>query len=306
MAAESEDYIDIVVDYIRLHKIHILKKIMFKSEVIIDRKENAPLKRAITLHRNKLNKYKWSLIYEFQTDNTHNLIFVNKNDTAKQSQKATNKNLRINQSEMNQKLSLFMQITAVNDVDFIVEVILDEPQNKPKILFIKEIDHENNEFTFLKIEKGHNSGKVGIYIDEQHDENYHLALYDDKQSESPTPNSNQIHFIILKDKQQFPPANENYKPQCIDLSSVLNVKDDEHNKLNIYWTIPTRSFGNISYKIMMDDSKEEQIVDLLPLSIASNSIPMSFRVITITKVGDIIYESNPSQVIVVENMEIEM
>jgi len=102
-------------------------------------------------------------------------------------------------------------------------------------------------------------------------------------------------LLILKDNNKLPPKNTNYKPNCIDLSTVLKRKDEKNKRFNIYWTIPPLSFGEISYKIVNDWTKEEEVILSLPYSIPLSSSPITFKVITISNVEENVYESNPSE-----------
>eukprot|EP01084_Bolivina_argentea_P133147 234973_1 len=75
-------------------------------------------------------------------------------------------------------------------------------------------------------------------------------------------------------------------PECIDTStctvSKVNNPDDKNNVLNIYWSTPRLLFGQVVYKIIYDDQKEE-LVTSLPYSIPLKSTPVSFKVVTINE-----------------------
>ena len=67
----------------------------------------------------------------------------------------------------------------------------------------------------------------------------------------------------------------------------------------IYWSVPSESYGDISYRIINNDTKEEEPVATLPYTceITASSIPKSFSVITRCKIKDIVYESDPVQIL---------
>merc|ERR1712228_800153 len=86
--------------------------------------------------------------------------------------------------------------------------------------------------------------------------------------------------------------NENYKPNPIDISTVFKVKNKNEKTANIYWSSPTGSYGDISYKIVNDDDAKEESVQVLPYSVSlqKNASINSFKVITVTKVDHKLFE----------------
>ena len=101
---------------------------------------------------------------------------------------------------------------------------------------------------------------------------------------------------------KLPQNNRNYKPNPIDISTIIKVKDEENDIVNIYWTTPSNSFGKISYKIIVNDEEKTQTtIKSLPYSVPLASIPVSFRVITKIITEDFNqYESDPSEMVTIE------
>ncbi len=207
------------------------------------------------------------------------------------------------EEKWDEKLLYFMQITSINADDFHIELKSDSVAAKHRKFRIKEIALNEKECVMNKkiiIPKKKYSGKANIDIDESQNGLYQLALCDMNNTNDPIPKSNQIKFIILKDKNKRPPSNKQYKPNPIELSSLIKVKDEENDKINIYWSIPPQSFGAISYKIINNnDDEKDETIQLLPYHINTASVPTSFKVITIATIEEVQYESNPSNIITV-------
>lgn len=124
------------------------------------------------------------------------------------------------------------------------------------------------------------------------EKSYHLALYDNKNQQ--IPNSNGIKLTLVSNEE------EKYAPNPIDINNVLRVRDEELKQICVYWSIPPKSYGNITYKIEFDDNEDckenynENTIRSLPFTVLFSSLPISFRVIT---VQDHKYESEPSDII---------
>eukprot|EP01084_Bolivina_argentea_P255835 430447_1 len=306
METNSRHYVKVVKKYIDLckanEKLEQLTKVSFKSKTQPNRKENSTLKSLMLAYASIMREYHWSIQYDNQED-THNLIFVNENTTTKTKirrhigLKPQPTMLDIYTSKQTQIPSYFMQITSVNVDDFQIKLILDKACDKRRKFFIKQIEGRDHEI--IVIRKGQISATRDIQIDEKQNK-YHLALYDSKNAYKSLPNSNKIKLNLIKDKKTFPPQNPNYMPKCVDLSTVLQATDHKTKKMNIYWAIPSESFGEISYKIIKDETKEQEIISLLPYSISLSLLPLSFKVITINMVDNNSYESDASEIITVE------
>eukprot|EP01084_Bolivina_argentea_P180738 312236_1 len=200
-----------------------------------------------------------------------------------------------------QKLSYFMQVTNINAKRFDLLLMSDAIDTKIRKFRIKEygLNHADCINKRIVIPKHKHYAHATVHINAKSDEFYSLFLYDIDNTEAPLLRSNQIKLIISKNENEYPPINKNYKPDSINSKTILKVKDEENHRVNIYWLIPPKSYGNISYKIINKNENDlkEEIVDLLPYSIPLSSIPISFEVITIARVADVVYQSQPSKTI---------
>eukprot|EP01083_Nonionella_stella_P278534 947209_1 len=199
----------------------------------------------------------------------------------------------------NQLPTYFMQVTSVSEDVFHMDVLANVVSVDARRIFIKDMNRLKHQ-RILKTKKEEISWEIDIEI--SWGKSYRFALYESSQATEPIPYCTPLELTVLKDENQTPPYNATYKPNCIDLSTVFQVKDKQNKWIHIYWTLPPKSFGNISYKIIKDNDYQPDIISLLPYSIglvAVGSIK-SLRVITITEIEDIVYESNMSEPIRIE------
>eukprot|EP01083_Nonionella_stella_P096530 271408_1 len=119
-------------------------------------------------------------------------------------------------------------------------------------LFVKDMKHLQNK-RIIRIKRSEISVGVDVYINESDSGNYRFAMYSSNESVHPISNATQLELTVLKDEKEMPPRNTEYKPTCIDSGAVFQVKDDQNKQINIYWSIPPKSFGNISYKIVTNN-----------------------------------------------------
>eukprot|EP01083_Nonionella_stella_P174827 607123_1 len=197
----------------------------------------------------------------------------------------------------------FMQIVSVDEDEFSIKLIPNKLDAKKRKFVIRDWIQSDVKKQ-IKINKNKESGTTDIRIDDDHADVYQLALFHEKHNDQRIPNSNQIQFTILKDKNQYPPANTTYKPNPIDLSTVLKVKDEANHKVHAYWSIPPKSFGDIAYQIVHDKDdikQEEHVIQELPYTVPwhSDAEPISFQVITVSMVQEMQYKSDPSKTIVI-------
>eukprot|EP01084_Bolivina_argentea_P011145 20824_1 len=226
-----------------------LREIKFMSKQQHDRKENSMLKKLMHKHSNKFQQNQWSIRYEFQKQNTHCLMFANYNkafmqlDVMKGLKTIPNVFLQTN----NQIPSYFLQITSVDENVCHIKISADKVSSAKRKLFVKEVDKSNiGVMSQININKYQISAERDIDIDPQH-HIYQLAIYGSKKATEPVSNSTLIQLVITSDVNKLPPKNKNYKPNCINLESVIKINDDTNNKVNIYWFIPPNSFGDIAY-----------------------------------------------------------
>ena len=138
----------------------------------------------------------------------------------------------------------------------------------------------------ISIKKGQRIGECIVGTDEDEDVSYQLGLFENGKSVHPVPNSNQITVSPSEGNIN------NMKPNCIDSKLVIMMKDEIKGFMYIYWSIPKNSFGDISYKVINDDTKEEEEINVLPYQIALTSIPQSVSIITLLEIDNEIYESD--------------
>ena len=222
--------------------------------------------------------------------------------------------------------SYFMQIISVSEEDFVVRLSAQNVDNDGNRKFIIKEMRDDGKATIdvipITVKKKALFSEQDGNMDEDHDNTYHLVLCDSKNRDKLITNSNELKFTVLINESEYPPSNTNYKPNPIDTSTVIRCKDVNNEQVHIYWQVPSDSFGNISYKILYDDARDQDdegkiespTITNLPYSVPLSSIPISIRVITIANVEDEQYESDPSGIITVadavqiadEKVEIEM
>eukprot|EP01083_Nonionella_stella_P059677 156148_1 len=201
----------------------------------------------------------------------------------------------------------FMQITSVDEDVFHVEVLARKPSKDITKLFIKQ-SHKPSAFRRITIEQGEVSGGIDIDIDsdEKHDESgCVLTLYEIKRPPKRISHVDlRLRLVLETDEQQLPPYNLNYRPNCIDPSNIIQRNDTKLERINIYWTLPPQSFGDISYKIIHEKKEDTDIthVSSLPFLIPFSRAQLMqvFRVVTIAKVNGKVYSSEESKPIKVE------
>eukprot|EP01083_Nonionella_stella_P238569 835889_1 len=209
----------------------------------------------------------------------------------------------------NKMPSYFMQITHVDQDEFRIEVLADRATDKARHVFIKDLNRRCNkdcdcaEFKRIKLPKGQLSGGKDIDIGEKRNTSYRFALYPHKTATEPISTATQLELIVLQEPTQIPPHNTRYKPKTIDLSTVCQVRDVQNERICVYWSTPSKSFGRISYKIVKADRNENkgEIVSVLPYCIPFSAVSSmsSFKVITCTVVDDCMYESKLSDSIII-------
>eukprot|EP01083_Nonionella_stella_P275309 934943_1 len=206
-----------------------------------------------------------------------------------------------------------MQITSVDEDVFHVEVLARKPSKDITKLFIKQ-SHKPSAFRRITIGQGEVSGGIDIDIDsdEKHDESgCVLTLYETKRPPKRISHVDlRLRLVLETDEQQLPPYNLNYRPNCIDPSTVIQRDDMNNECINIYWTLPPKSFGDISYRIIhisydiIHENRED--VDATHVSSLPYLMPFSraqlmqvFRVVTVAKVNGKVYQSEESKPITV-------
>eukprot|EP01084_Bolivina_argentea_P271308 461614_1 len=257
-----------------------LRSITFKSKW--DNKEGVALQETVNDYKKKLLQYRWEIRYKFnKLDNKHNLTFIN---TTPMMKNRSCSQFKHSYRLTDKKPSYFMQIISISEKTFHVALIADSTQNVDKQLRIYDNMYHRNVGCVTMEAKKQQAG-IDINIEEK-DSEYRLAVYDASNSTN-TDSLFKTTLVLM----QHPPPNISYKPKPIDLSTMLQVKDDKNKTVHIYWSTPQQSYGTITYEI--DDKKED--INILPYTVPLNVLPKSFTVITVSTVGDKRYESEPSK-----------
>eukprot|EP01084_Bolivina_argentea_P065681 119727_1 len=118
-----------------------------------------------------------------------------------------------------------MQIIFVEIDYFEIRLVLDKVADRNTRFYVKEIDGRHH-YEVMSIKKGQISRVIEIEMDETHN-SYDFALYDNKHATESLDGSNRIHLNMIRDKTQIPPTNKNYKPDYIDLSTILKIINNE-------------------------------------------------------------------------------
>eukprot|EP01083_Nonionella_stella_P069615 185671_1 len=328
MLQHGKKFVRAVLEYINSQSTFgiQLSKIIFQSEPQQERKPNPQLKQLESKNTEELNRKRWSISYHFDLTQTltHCLTFKNNNETqktanTKPTDDASTAPMPVMASSKCQWmpcLSYFMQVTEMTENRITLQIDSDVDSKKDRPLRVQQIMKDNElhqmgvdeEITILATEYYE---VVDIEIDATRSKSYDLRLFDCTNGTDPLPNSNQLQFEVLQNKQDCPPHNTEYKPQAVDPSTVFAVKDETEDEVNVYWSLPFFSVGNIGYKLLIiddnineDDTKENEIcmVETLPYRIPLRNIPKSFRIITETTVDDKTYASDPSPTIIVDDL----
>eukprot|EP01084_Bolivina_argentea_P114242 203433_1 len=279
MLTNKQSYINMVLellDYIH-HNTQFANnwmKITIQTEPQQDRRDNPILKNLVNQKSKDFDQYSWSIEYVFDDmiSLTHSLVFVNKNkniyikNSKSVTETKTNSLLTANKFITNKwtvKLDYFVQVTSISADVIHVKLNVNKIENKKKRRFrLKEIQDNNSETVINKaiiIDEKTNSTEVVIPIDAAHCKSYNFALFDSKDTDRSLPNSNQLLFDILQNKNEYPPHNNEYKPNPIDSMTVLRIKDNETKSVHVIWSIPCQSFGDIKYKIVTNNILDTEI-----------------------------------------------
>ena len=190
--------------------------------------------------------------------------------------------------------SYCIQATAVYADKFHVRIVARDMECTTRRLLLKEVAGVIEQW--IEIEAGRHSTDAVIVIVSEHSDAYHLALYRDEDAARPLPMSLELPLRVAKDTRHDtdPPL-----PQPIALSSIYQARDVDAGQMNIYWSAPPCTFGEISYCVINDNTARLQMIDALPFCIALSDLPTSFSVSTVTRGGDRKFESEPSATITV-------
>eukprot|EP01083_Nonionella_stella_P087792 244380_1 len=310
MKQYGQSFINSVIKYLKISKKNKydirLMKVMFQSEPQQIGKNDPTLHNLISMNSNKnqqkLTKKAWTANYMFDFNSlTHSLTFTNDNKAIANRINPLHLlklSIQSTQCKWMDRVSYFMQVLSIKMDCIRIQIECDRINQKMDRRFrLKHI-----ETTLLTIHKNTNIATITVPMDDVPPEIFHVALFDTKNTDDPIPNSNQIRLKLLRNKNKYPPHNTEYKPKPVDTSTVFSIRDEKSATVYIYWCVPSFSFGDITYKLIEDDGKEDTIIDIasLPYAKPFAKMPLSFRIVTQTTVDGIPYASDLSKLIVVD------
>ena len=127
-----------------------------------------------------------------------------------------------------------MQIVSVLEDDFTINLSAKEISKKKRKFKIKEIRNDDKDTindASLMIDRRKSSTQCNIDIGEDHDNTYHLVLCDAKNTDDLIPNVNELKFTVIKDESEYPPTNTEYKPNPIDVSTLIASKNETRSDI---------------------------------------------------------------------------
>eukprot|EP01083_Nonionella_stella_P009904 28345_1 len=312
MIQYKKSFVAAVHDHLKQNDHSLLMKVAFQSEPQTIRKHDPTLKNLMNLDKTKkqFEKRGWSAHYTFDNTLTHCLTFVNNNKAMFNPFTSNRKHLsklRIQTATckwMN-PMSYFMQVTSIRTDRIrikIVSLAMDNAMDHE----LRLIQMETNAIESMPVDititipKNATIATTEIKMDRVPPEAFHLALFNHQNTDHPIPNSNELRFKMLRNKSEYPPDNTKYQPKAVDTSTVFSVKDDQRKTVYIYWCVPAFAFGDVQYKLIEDDVKEDRIVKSLPYVASFSGTPISFKIVTQTTIDGKCYESDPSRTVVVD------
>eukprot|EP01084_Bolivina_argentea_P183395 316464_1 len=281
-----------------------LRKIIFQSEREKGRKIDTALQKFATAFGHKLKKLKWKIKYQLDIEHKHTITFTKDRVQQVSMPIIVDADQRHQIQKWGTKPVFFMQVTSITIDYFHVE--LSSTDQMDRMLQIKNVQHEddskqiqiNKRISFTaNVETKH----FDVDIDTKYNEIYNLAIYDADDDKQPLSNTNSLQIILNKDKFEYPLQNINYKPNVVKLSTIFQVKDVENDLVYFYWSVPSKSFGEISYKIIENENEEYNIITSLPYSINSLSECIFFTITTRCTIDGIVYESDATAPIFLES-----
>eukprot|EP01084_Bolivina_argentea_P246062 411869_1 len=209
------------------------------------------------------------------------VVFFNKHNMKQSNAISSNKSSTVSSTLVasayngTEKPKHFIQVTAVTEDDFTVQLDVDKSSKKNRKFLLKDISRQNIELEKITVKSKQTSGEVVVDFNNDHKNDYSIAVYDE--------NNEQLSATIKVIK----PSELNihtYKPNDVDPSTVIKILDEKNETVYLYWNIPSETFGEIKYKICYDiaHEKEEHMVDVLPYSMPLSLMPIDIQIHTIS------------------------
>eukprot|EP01083_Nonionella_stella_P286766 976036_1 len=327
MLQYGESFVSAVYDHLKHNEDVLLMGVAFESESQQIGKDDTTLHKLMNSNKNqkKFKKIGWNAQYNFDFNSLkHGLTFVNNNkaiqDKIQPSKVEETIDEYVSKSLIQftvcrwmDNVSYFMQVTSIK-MDRISIQIVSRTMNhkmdhrlrlKQVGINLKNATESTPVDTAIIFRKNTTIATTEVQMDGIPPKGFHLALFDPKNTDDPIPDSNQLIFKLLP-KSAHPPLNSVYQPQAVDTSTIFCIRDAQSATVYIYWSVPSFSFGDVQYKLIEDDMKEDRIIKSLPHAIPFSKIPISFKIVTQTMVDGKCYQSDPSQPIIVDNSNQKM
>jgi len=202
--------------------------------------------------------------------------------------------------------SFFINILSIDSCVLTVEVVRTEPAEKDQCIFLKDTDNAMSSFGFKRAVMIQRDGgdakdsddsdhRVEITVPLQRKEGgvYSLGLYQCSNPDSEmVPNSMGIQFSILEG------IDAKYVQNPVAASSVKWTLNRESDRVYVIWPLPPKSFGDLSYSVVIrGHGKEEEIPSLpwiVPVDGMLKPSGFSFQVIAKSVIDGEEYVSDPS------------
>eukprot|EP01083_Nonionella_stella_P029186 80430_1 len=325
MLEDKQLYIDGVLRYIKHFNYKQsfgapLMKVVFQSEPQQNRKNNAVLQQLAKHNVYEFDSHEWNISYTFDLTNTltHSLIFINTDKTVHHINALPKPSMVIQNAKWMDCLSYFMQIVCITAGYIRIKVLSDKTHGKlDQSIVLQQVISDDSKSCDTDVNKRitikRNTYCATSDIAVNNTQNsYHLALFDVKNTDDPLPHSNQLRFELLHDSSEYPPHNTAYKPRSVDISSVFSIKNVNSSTVDVYWSVPSCCFGDISYKVIKnaneqhDGSRRSTIAECitsLPYTLPLSEIPVSFRIVAQTIIDGRQYESDASKTIAINHCD---
>eukprot|EP01084_Bolivina_argentea_P034118 63138_1 len=183
-----------------------------------------------------------------------------------------------------QKPPFFVYITEREKTNFTVTLkVATKDKDEKRFYSIIETNTKRNLSTIV-IKKNKKLGEQDIQFDKHHKKHpYSIAIHD---KDSNKKLSQEINPIINTDFPTDLIESSKYKPNGIDISTIVEITNEKKKKIYLYWNAPS-TVGKIKYKVICnsDDIKDKIVVEF-PYEIPSTCVPVEMQIITMSIFGD--------------------
>eukprot|EP01084_Bolivina_argentea_P144162 253011_1 len=186
-------------------------------------------------------------------------------------------------NQNNLPYTYYIQATAITNDTIDIKLTLKTHFNKKKHFYIRPCDSINEMFhQRITVKKHQKEGIAAIDTTDIESKFIRLALYKDKKDMHIISN---ILQITIPDQMH----SDNYKPNPISPSTVnaITTEDEKDENVYVYFDLPANVYGE-EIKFVIDyvvQNKEEELLSL-PIILPKSSIPISFRITTVSVIDD--------------------